>query len=318
MINFFDRIAFRLIATIIIMQTIVLSVAGYYYVDRFSEDIDARVESQISVPGRLMNQGLLNFEAFSKKETMKQIVGEDLAEAMIFGFDETVYYSADPEDLGKNAGDLGRIDLSHFTGGSEEVVAHGVDAEGDYIASITPIYSVAGKAPFLFVYVKIRTDFITEQKAVLRNIFFAGFLVTAGVTTFILIFVLQRILLSNVDKLRKAAGMVAKGSLGQDALDALPRAKNEFGLLSKSFEQMIIEMKRSREGLEEEVAKRTKELQSSQEEIVLKYDELKGLNTELERVNKLMVGRELRMVELKNKIRELEEGSGKGPSSPQA
>jgi hypothetical protein len=59
------------------------------------------------------------------------------------------------------------------------------------------------------------------------------------------------------------------------------------------------ELERLNEGLELRVQERTSE-------VVAKSDELEQKNRELERFNKLFVGRELKMVELKERIRELE------------
>jgi hypothetical protein len=59
------------------------------------------------------------------------------------------------------------------------------------------------------------------------------------------------------------------------------------------------ELERLNEGLELRVQERTSE-------VVAKSDELELKNRELERFNKLFVGRELKMVELKERIKELE------------
>ncbi len=59
----------------------------------------------------------------------------------------------------------------------------------------------------------------------------------------------------------------------------------------------------AKEELEERVARRTVELESANKELERKI-------AEIERLNKIFVGRELRMIELKKRIRTLEEQSG--------
>ncbi len=78
------------------------------------------------------------------------------------------------------------------------------------------------------------------------------------------------------------------------------KSKDEIGELASVFNQMTCDLKKSRVQLEEysknlenTIKERTKELQSR--------------NEELEKFNKLTVGRELRMIDLKKKIKELEE-----------
>jgi len=64
---------------------------------------------------------------------------------------------------------------------------------------------------------------------------------------------------------------------------------------------------KQKEILEEKVKERTKELRKSKEEIERAYEEIKKKKEDLEKFYKLTVGRELRMIELKQKIKELEE-----------
>ena len=63
------------------------------------------------------------------------------------------------------------------------------------------------------------------------------------------------------------------------------KSKDEFGQLAKSFNYMADSLKDSRENIEKKITERTQSL---------------------ERLNKFMTGRELKMIELKNKIKNLE------------
>jgi HAMP domain-containing protein len=93
----------------------------------------------------------------------------------------------------------------------------------------------------------------------------------------------------------------AATKIGQGALDTKieVKSRDEIGELAGAFRQMMYDLKKSRakledysKNLEKQVAERTKELQTKMEE--------------LERFNRLAVGRELRMIELKKRIQELE------------
>jgi HAMP domain-containing protein len=97
--------------------------------------------------------------------------------------------------------------------------------------------------------------------------------------------------------LRDAANEIGNGVLDKK-IDI--KSNNEVGELASAFEKMRSSLKDSRKDLEKnnktlekKVSKRTGELQSK--------------IYELERFNKVAVGRELRMIELKKRIRELEE-----------
>lgn len=308
--KFFNSLTFKVVATIIIIQTIVMVVAAIYYLSRFSAEIDKRIQTQIQTPGKLMNKGLFSFEALSRKGTMMEIVGSDLTEAMVIGFDRTVYYSVNPEDIGKNVAQLKRIDLKGFVGNPEDLIIKDNDETGQYIASISPIYSAAGKAPFLFVYIKISTQASEEQKNALKIIFVLGSLIAIIATTVVTSLLFNFLFLTNIGKLRRSADMVRAGKLGPETIAALPTTKDELGVFAQGFKEMVLEVKKSREGLEQEVSKRTQELSESQKQLVVKFAELEKLNSDLKSMNKLMVGRELKMVELKKEIEELKKKAG--------
>ncbi len=84
-------------------------------------------------------------------------------------------------------------------------------------------------------------------------------------------------------------------------------SKDEIGELAESFNKMAEEVIRKQRELEDAnrelegvVHQRSAELQEQNIEVT-------GANAELERMNKFMIGRELRMVELKNEIDDLKE-----------
>ena len=68
-------------------------------------------------------------------------------------------------------------------------------------------------------------------------------------------------------------------------------SEDEIGFLAKNFNKMIVSLKKSRFNIEKEILERTRDL---------------------ENINKYMVGREIKMIELKEKIKNMESGNYKG------
>jgi nitrogen fixation/metabolism regulation signal transduction histidine kinase len=100
----------------------------------------------------------------------------------------------------------------------------------------------------------------------------------------------------------KAAEDVRSGNLD---VQTNIKGKDEIGTLASIFDQMVLNIKNSRaelekysKTLEQQVADRTKQLEESKKTLEEKL-------IELERMNKLMVGRELKMTELKKEIEDL-------------
>ncbi|MBI5375358.1 MAG: PocR ligand-binding domain-containing protein [Candidatus Schekmanbacteria bacterium] len=95
-----------------------------------------------------------------------------------------------------------------------------------------------------------------------------------------------------------AASRIAAITLMKEAVEA----KNALEIANEKLLEEIAERKRA----EEELKKYRDHLETLVRE---RTAELEEKNTELERINKLFVGRELRMIELKDRIKELESKS---------
>ena len=101
-------------------------------------------------------------------------------------------------------------------------------------------------------------------------------------------FIINQTVIKPLVLLHKGTEVIAGGNLDYN-VDI--QTKDEIGQLSRSFNEMAGKLKASYSGLEEKVKERTKVLEEK--------------TAELERMNKLMVGRELKMIELKKEIEEL-------------
>ncbi len=98
-----------------------------------------------------------------------------------------------------------------------------------------------------------------------------------------------------IKKLHKGTELISQGNLDYKLKI---KTGDEIEKLAESFNRMTESLKDYYSDLEKAVAERTKELENTK-------NNLEKTNRGLEKFNKLMVGRELRMKELKKEIQEL-------------
>jgi signal transduction histidine kinase/HAMP domain-containing protein len=251
----FQSLSLKLTIVIVVVEVVGVALTGSYYVRHFSAQADARLQAQVRLPGVLMNNGILNYDAVSKRDTMKQIVGNELEEAMIFSYDKVVYQSINPADLGKSADQISRIDLHGFSSQAKVIEFSGTDYQGAYLASITPIYSAVGQAPFLFAYIKIHTFALQHEKQLLTLSVFGVSLFTAIITSLLIYYLLRILLFKNIYRLQTAAAMIGHGDIGPEVVEKLPKTQDELGQLSNAFRAMITRLQNTYRALAEREAR---------------------------------------------------------------
>jgi HAMP domain-containing protein len=143
---------------------------------------------------------------------------------------------------------------------------------------------------------------------------------------FLLSLFLHRMVLSPILEIKKGMEIFRKGNL---AFRLVPRSKDEIGDLAEGFNQMAESLEKSYKSLEQKVKEATRELEetkmaleikvaartrelrelaeSLEEKVRERTKELERKVLELEKFQKLAIGRELRIIELKKEIKRLKE-----------
>ena len=111
---------------------------------------------------------------------------------------------------------------------------------------------------------------------------------------------LSKIILRPLGKLKDTVLEISSGNLNQRVEI---KSNDEIEQLAVVFNQMLDNIEKMRKEAAKQAEKRAQELKA-------KAEELKAKMEELEKFNKLIVGRELRMVELKKEIEELKKKVG--------
>jgi methyl-accepting chemotaxis protein len=155
-----------------------------------------------------------------------------------------------------------------------------VDNYGSYRAMLVFDYSLS----------QIDTS-VTQLILSLLIIFIAAVLVSTGLTA---IFVSH--ILSPITDLTKAVREISSGKLDRQVQ---VKSRDEIGQLAEVFNHMVTELHAYYSNLEGKVTERTQELDTAKKAVEEKLQEVQQLN-------QYMTGRELKMIELKNQIADLQ------------
>jgi HAMP domain-containing protein len=148
--------------------------------------------------------------------------------------------------------------------------------------------SFSGNQWTLLLEVSLSTAYLPAKNAAFTLV--TIFTIVISSALFIGLILLKKYIVSPIEKLNKSVKSITKGNLDQ-RVDI--HSKGEFGELAFSFNQMTEKIQQAQETLESQVESKTKELSEKVKE--------------LEKLNRVMVDREILMIELKEKNKILED-----------
>jgi HAMP domain-containing protein len=171
------------------------------------------------------------------------------------------------------------------------------DYRGEQVVASTRYVDASGWG----VVTKMDTAEIYSNFIATRNILLSiTFLIVTftGVVSYALALSIAR----PIEILTKQANSLQDGKNSSGIPKSVLNDKSEIGILARAFKKMAESIKDSTENLEQRVAKRTEEINRISKLLERKLNQTK-------RLNDLMVGRELKMAELKKQIGELKRKS---------
>lgn len=239
--RFFNRIAFKVCSIIILVELAVFVVTGVYYVSHFSEEMEKRVRTEIQTPGLLISQGVLTYDAVEEKAILKKIVGSEFEDGLIVGLNRRVFYATNKEYVGRSIDEIPSLavksDVFDFSTTVPKIVSEKDDRE-KFLHCFSPLFAADGKTPRFFLYLKLDTTWIQQQKRQLAVFFAISSMVCILVTSVFILFVLNGFIFSKLARLTKAYDAVKQGVFKNVLPGKMLGSKDEIGVLSRAFSVM--------------------------------------------------------------------------------
>lgn len=292
MYNFFNRLSYRVGSVIIVTEIIALFGLGIFYINRFSNEIEARVQKQIQTPAALMSKEVLKYESAENKATLESIVGDSVQACMAIGANGKIYYSLDKSLRDKNIKDIPEI------GGYKEFTIEIVEPEfkriykdeGLFYESIAPIRFSDGK--FIgFLFIRAKAENVVKQKAKILWLFVLGSLICVVLTSLVIIYLFNKSISNKIAEVSERITDLSNGRLHKSQSDNYSR--DEIGELQRKIDdvsrKLIHIVENIREGAEKvthsssrmrdissEVATGANRQASSSEEVSSTMEEIAG------------------------------------------
>lgn len=173
------------------------------------------------------------------------------------------------------------------------------------------VIEVAKKPWTLYLGASLEPVEVAKRKIIFSGI---GLFILISILIAPIAFYFSRGVTNPLERLRRSATIIGKGNLQHRIKiktgDEIEELAGAFNKMAKGLGQSRAALEESRAGLEIKVSARTKELrelnETLEDKVKERTKELRERVNELEKFHRLTLGRELKMIDLKKKIRELE------------
>lgn len=240
-----SSLATKLGLSIFLITAIVLMVLGGIYNRSFEHEVDLRLRSAASLPGRLMNMQVIPYSMARDPEALSRLVGEKVLIAIVDRPDGTVVYSSEPGLEEQGASQMvfpsthKRREAADTSGTVvEDIEDHGVH----YLMVRTPLHDHGELLGDL--HMKLGMENAQQRKRGIYFLFLGGFIggsILIALATAVLLRMLTVPRLRDIVSCVKA---VEDGDLTVRLNQA--KSKDELGRLGESVNHMIDELEHRR------------------------------------------------------------------------
>lgn len=249
MLRFFHSLTFKIGVIIILVEIIVLTVTGFFYINRFSAQVDERVRVRIELPGKLVSRGLLTLGSVADKEVMTELVGAELLEGMVIGSDREVFNSLTPAYVRHQITEVPGIVPNWF---DNDIPESRLVETGDGLVSITPVQVFDKDNSSFFILIKVGTEQATREKRAITSLFLIGSIFTVVITSVAIIILFKSVIVTRIKDVLDVLRQVEVGDLSARIGDAI--SSDEIGGLQTGVNSMAAHLEATVRSLQGRVA----------------------------------------------------------------
>lgn len=100
--DFSSKLSNKISLLIISVETVALFSLGFFYVQRFDDQLNVSLKKNFETPAFLLSNGMLNYESVEDSIVLATLVGEMVSDCKIIGTNGKIYYSLSLEDKNKD------------------------------------------------------------------------------------------------------------------------------------------------------------------------------------------------------------------------
>lgn len=228
----------KICLSILIIETILLTLMGFFYTRNFNREIETGVTEKMRLPAVLMSQRALNFNAVTNLEAISDLIQEEVLDAYIIKGDGTIFYTPDAAKEGKDYRNfLNQQEMAlPFQASDKAEHIHFNNADGnDYISTLAPLtvdHRFLGN-----LYIKISANRIEQKKQDILLLFLGGSVLTIVLTTVLEAFFLYRLFVPRIARATEVLSKVEQGDFSAHVI--APEAPDQLGRLITQINCMI-------------------------------------------------------------------------------
>ncbi len=228
----------RICISILLIETVLLGLMGFFYTRNFDNEIDTGLLEKIQLPATLMSLRALNFSAVTNFEAISDFIQEEVVDAFIIKANGTIYYTPDPNKDGKNYRSLlspEEMSLPELAINRTEHIRFKEPDGDNFISTLAPL-TVNNR--FLGnLYIKISSNRSEQKKRDILLLFVSGSILTIMLTTILEAFYLYNMIVPRIAKTTKVLNKVEKGDFSAQVISS--ESPDELGRLIEQVNGMI-------------------------------------------------------------------------------